>query len=241
MAGSLFGLGVGPGDPELITVKALNRLRQAQVVAFPAAKKRKSNALTIVEQHLRPDQTLLPMTYPFTIEKPLPEEYEAALSRFYDQSAAEIATHLDAGRDVAVLCEGDPFFFGSFMYLFDRLHLRYRTEVVPGVTSVVACAAILGAPLIYRYQTLTVLGGVLPEEDLRRRLRDADAVAIMKLGGNFPKVRKVVQELGLAERALYIERASMANQRVVPFAEVDPAEVPYFSMILIPGKKWDAG
>jgi len=240
-SGRLYGIGVGPGDPELLTLKALRLLKQAQVIAFPAAKRRKSNALTIVEAHLTPAQTRLEMVYPFTIEKPLPEAYESALAAFYDDMARAIGGHLDAGRDVAVLCEGDPFFFGSFMYLFDRLAGTYPTEVVPGVTSVVACAAVLGAPLVYRYQTLTVLGGVLPEDELRRRLAAADAAAIMKLGRNFAKVRRVLTELGLADRALYVERATMANQRIARLAEVDPAEVPYFAMILVPGEKWAAG
>jgi precorrin-2/cobalt-factor-2 C20-methyltransferase len=239
--GHLYGIGVGPGDPELLTIKALRLLKQSHVVAFPAAKKRKSNALTIVEAHLTEAQLRLPMIYPFTIEKPLPDAYETALSDFYDGMAAEIGGHLDAGRDVAVLCEGDPFFFGSFMYLFDRLSPRYPTEVVPGVNSVVACAAVLGAPLVYRYQTLTVLGGVLGEDDLRRRLQAADAAAIMKLGSNFAKVKRVLTELGLADRALYIERATMAEQKILPFAEVDETKVPYFAMVLLPGKKWASG
>lgn len=237
--GRLLGLGVGPGDPELITVKALRLLRQSPVVAFPAAKGRKSNALGIVEPYLNGQQIRLPMTFPVTIEKlPPPFEYEAALKGFYDGSASEVSAHLDAGRDVAVLCEGDPFFYGSFMYLYDRLAGRYETEVVPGVCSIVACASVLGAPLVYRYQSLSVLAGVLPEAELKRRLADADAAAIMKLGSNFAKVRRVLRELKLESRALYIERATMGDQKTAPIAEVDPDSVPYFSMILIPGPKW---
>ncbi|SDE16944.1 precorrin-2 C(20)-methyltransferase [Rhodospira trueperi] len=237
--GRLFGLGVGPGDPELITVKALNRLRAAPVVAFPSAPGRKGHALTITEGYLRPEQILLPMVFPVTIETPSTSpDYERLVRDFYDRSAEEIAAHLDAGRDVAVLCEGDPFFYGSYMYLHDRLSGRYETEVVPGVCSILAGASVLGTPLVYREQVLAVLSGVMSEDDLRRRLADADAAVVMKLGKTFAKVRRVIADMGLMDRALYVERATMASQRVLPLAEVAPETVPYFSLILIPGRTW---
>jgi len=237
--GRLFGLGVGPGDPELITVKALNRLRAAAVVAFPSAQGRKGHALTITEGYLRDDQIRLPMVFPMTIEAPPSQaDYETALAGFYDRCAAEIGAHLEAGRDVAVLCEGDPFFYGSYMYLHDRLAGRYETEVVPGVCSILAGASVLGTPLVYRDQYLTVLSGVMAEEDLRRRLAEADAAAVMKLGKTFGKVRRVIEDMGLLDRAMYVERATMDKQRTLPLAEVDPQTVPYFSIILIPGKTW---
>ena len=148
-----------------------------------------------------------------------------------------MAAHLDAGRDVAVICEGDPFFYGSYMYLHDRLAERYDAQVIPGVCSMLGGASVLGAPLVYRNQSLSVLSGVLPHDDLKRRLADADAAVIMKLGRNFPKVRQVLEELGLAERALYVERATMANQKIVPLDQVDPASSPYFSLIIVPGER----
>lgn len=241
MAGRLFGLGVGPGDPELITLKALRRLQAAPVVAYPVAKGKKGNALTIVESYLKPEQILLPLVYPVTVEKmPAPFNYETALRDYYDEGAAAVAAHLDAGRDVAAICEGDPFFYGSFMYLHDRLAERYETEVTPGVCSVLASAAVLGAPLVYRNQTLTILSGVLSAAELRRRLADSEAAAVMKLGGNLPKVRDVIVELGLLDRALYVERATMAAQKIIPLAEVDPSDAPYFAMILLPGARWAA-
>lgn len=237
--GRLFGLGVGPGDPELITVKALRLLRAAPVVAYLVAKGKKGNAFGIIEGHLRDDHVLLPLVFPVTTELlPPPHSYEREIAAFYDEAAKEVAIHLDAGRDVAVICEGDPFFYGSFMYLHDRLAERYDTEVVPGVCSIVAGAAVLGTPLVYRNQSLLVLSGVLPEPELEMRLAQADAAAVMKLGANFEKVRRVVMKLGLAERALYIERATMANERTLPLAAVDPSSVPYFAMILVPGKRW---
>lgn len=239
--GRLLGLGVGPGDPELITVKALRLLREAPVVGYLAAKGRKGNAFSIIEAHLRPEQKLLGMIYPVTTEHvPAPLSYEQIIADFYDASARDVARHLDDGLDVAVICEGDPFFYGSFMYLHDRLAAHYPTEVVPGVCSIVACASVLGAPLVYRNQSLAVISGVLPEEELAQRLAEVEAAAIMKLGTNFEKVRRVLTRLGLAERALYVERATMANQRTLPLAEIAAETVPYFSMILIPGQKWQS-
>lgn len=186
--GRLLGLGVGPGDPELITVKALRLLREAPVVAYFVAKGKRGNAFGIIEAHLQAQQTLLPLVYPVTTEAlPAPLSYEQVISDFYDEAAEQVAAHLNAGRDVAVICEGDPFFYGSYMYLHDRLAQRFEAEVIPGVCSMLGGASVLGAPLVYRNQTLTVLSGVLPAEELKRRLADADAAVIMKLGRNFPR------------------------------------------------------
>lgn len=241
MSGRLYGLGVGPGDPELITVKALRLLKAAPVVAYFVAKGKKGNAFGIIEAHLGDAQTRLPLVYPVTTEALEPPLcYETIISAFYDESALAIADHLEAGRDVAVICEGDPFFYGSYMYLHDRLAARFHAHVVPGVCSMLGGVAVLGAPLVYRNQSLAVLSGVLPEDELRRRLEAADAAVVMKLGRNFEKVRRVLVELGLAERALYVERATMANQRIVPLDEVDPMASPYFSLLVVPGEKWQA-
>ncbi|SIO50977.1 precorrin-2 C(20)-methyltransferase [Paraburkholderia phenazinium] len=240
-AGRLYGLGVGPGDPELLTLKALRRLTSADVVAYFVAKGKKGNAYSIIEAHLRPAQTQLPLVYPVTTEALEPPLcYETIIAGFYDEAAETVAEHLNAGRDVAVICEGDPFFYGSYMYLHDRLAARFETEVVPGVCSMLGGAAVLGSPLVYRNQSLSVLSGVLPETELRERLATADAAVIMKLGRNFEKVRRVLTELGLAQRALYVERATMANQRIVALDEVDPMASPYFSLLIVPGKNWQA-
>ena len=237
--GRLLGLGVGPGDPELITLKALRYLREAPVVAYYLGKAKKGNALTSVMPHLRSDQIRLPLIYPVTGKKPEPPyDYEGVMRAFYDEAAELVAAHLSAGRDVAALCEGDPFFYGSFMYLHDRLADRFETDVVPGVCSVVASASVLRTPLVYRDQRLQVLAGTLPEATLREMLSGVEAAAIMKLGSNFDKVRRVISDLGLGDRALYIERATMEGERIRPLAEVAPEEVPYFSMVLIPGERW---
>ncbi len=244
MKGRLLGLGVGPGDPELITLKALRLLQSAPVVGYFVAKAKANkgqggNAFGIIEAHLTDAQRRLPLVYPVTTEKLEPPlTYEDVIADFYDTCAVQIAAELDAGRDVAVICEGDPFFYGSYMYLHDRLAERYEAEVVPGVCSMLGCASVLGTPLVYRNQSLSVLSGVLPEEELEQRLRSAEAAVVMKLGRNFDKVRRVLQRLGLAERAHYVERATMHNQQIVPLDQVDPLASPYFSMILVPGEQW---
>lgn len=238
--GKLFGLGVGPGDPELITLKALRLLKSAPVVAYHAAKGKKGNALTIVEDYLSPEQVLVPLIYPVTTEKlPAHMDYEQIVSDFYGEITTTIAGYLDQGQDVAVIAEGDPFFYGSFMYIHDRLAESYETTVVPGVCSVLGASAVLGAPLVYRNQTLSILSGVMEAGELKRRLADTGAAAIMKLGKNLDKVRDVLTDLGLMDRALYVERATMANQRIVPLSDVSGSDCPYFSIILVPGQKWN--
>jgi precorrin-2/cobalt-factor-2 C20-methyltransferase len=227
-SGGLYGLGVGPGDPELLTLKALRLLQAAPVVAYPVLEDGKSLARSIVANYLRTDQIEIPMYFPF---KP-----DQSAQPFYDKAAEKLAQYLSAGQDVAVLCEGDPFFYGTFMYLFTRLADQFFIEVVPGVSSVMASASVLGTPLTYRNDAFMVLSGILPAEVLADRLKVADAAAIIKLGRHFPKVYEVLNQLGLAARALYIERATMPNQRIIPLNKVNLDTVPYFSLILIPSQ-----
>ena len=226
MTGTLYGLGVGPGDPDLITLKALRLLRQAPVVAYPAPEQGESLARSIVAPHLPGGQTEMVIRMPLVADR-FPAQ------AVYDAAAEEIGAHLDAGRDVALLCEGDPFVYGSFQYLFGRLAAGHRVEVVPGVSSLTACGARLGMPLAALNDTLVVLPGPLPAATLRTRLAECDAAAIIKLGRHFAKVRDVLAELGLLETARYIERATMVQERIVRPASVDPETVPYFSMILV--------
>lgn len=227
--GRLYGIGVGPGDPELLTLKALRLLRAAPVVAYQSASDRQSIARSIVSQYLTGNQIEVLFHLPRALE---PEK----ATSIYDQEIAPIAAHLAAGRDVVVLCEGDPFFYGSFMYLFTRLSDQYETEVVPGISSLMACPIALGTPFTYYTDILTVLPAPLPAEVLITQLLATDAAAIMKLGRHFTKVRDILHQLGLASRARYIERATMAQQRILPLDEVNPDEVPYFSMIVVPTK-----
>ena len=231
----LYGIGVGPGDPELLTLKAHRILLGAPVVAYFAAVRRESNARRVVAGVLHEGQREVPLIYPVTTE-PLEEgqSYERLLTEFYEASAGTLAGFLDAGVEVAVLCEGDPFFYGSFMYLHSRLAPRYEVEVVPGVTSVAGATAELGAPLACRDELFGVLSAVLPEAELEARLRVLDTAVILKVGRNLARVRAVVERLGLLDRAQYVERATTAEQRLLPLAAVDAGTAPYFSMVVIP-------
>jgi precorrin-2 C20-methyltransferase/precorrin-3B C17-methyltransferase len=232
--GRLFGVGVGPGDPELMTIKAARVIAAADVVAFPAAKHGRSVARRIAEPYLRGDQIELAMIYPVTTERSdHPGGYDAALREFYDGAAAQLAAHLDAGRDVAVLCEGDPFFYGSYMYIHDRLAARYRTEVIAGVTSFSAAAAATGTPLARRDDVLTVLPGTLPADVLAARLRSTDAAVVLKLGRTFAGVRDAAERAGVAARGVYVERASSPEERSAPLREIE-GDVPYMSLVLVP-------
>jgi precorrin-2 C20-methyltransferase/precorrin-3B C17-methyltransferase len=235
--GRLFGVGVGPGDPELMTLKARRLIEAAHVVAYPGARHGRSVARAVAEPYLRPGQIELPMTYPVTTEESShPGGYEADLGEFYDRCAEAVAEHLDAGRDVAILCVGDPFFYGSYMYLHERLAHCYETEVVPGVTSVSAASAVAGTPLVRRDDVLTVLPGTLPAEVLAARLQTADAAAVIKLGRTFAGVRQALERAGLTDRAVYVERATLPTQRVEPLVEVD-GKVPYMSLVFVPARK----
>jgi len=234
VTGKLFGVGVGPGDPELMTIKARRVIEGADVIAYPGAEHGRSVARRIAGPYLRPDQIEVPLRYPVTTgETDHPGGYEAALSEFYDDCAAELAVHLDAGRDVAVLCEGDPFLYGSYMYLHERLGERYGSEVIPGVASFSAAAAAAGAPLVRRDDVLTILPGTLPGEVLAARLQATDAAVVMKLGRTFPKVRTAVESAGMLQRGIYVERASSEEERVAPLAGVAD-KVPYMSLVLVP-------
>ena len=227
--GRLYGLGVGPGDPELITLKALRLLRSAPVLAYQSAQGKPSVARSIIAEHLPGNQTELAFHLPRALDGHAAQED-------YDALVEPIEAQLAAGQDVVVICEGDPLFYGSFMYLFTRLSDRYKTEVVPGVSSPMGCAAALGVPISYRNDVFSVVPAPLPLEELVSQLQRADAAAIIKLSRHFAKVRSALETLGLLDRAQYIERGTMANQRVLPLTSVNPDEVPYFSMILVPSQ-----
>ena len=225
MTGTLYGIGVGPGDPELMTLKAHRLIAAAKVVAYPAPDTGDSFARRIAADIIPAGAEEIPMVVPMRAER-FPAQ------QVYAEAAEIIATHLDQGTDVAVLCEGDPFFYGSFMYLFSRLTDRFPVEIVPGVSSLTACAAALKRPLTARNDVLTVLPGPLPDAELRQRIEAAQAIAIMKVGRHLPRIRALLEDMGLTANAGYIERASLGAQHVSSLAEA-PDKAPYFSMILI--------
>ncbi|MCZ4259351.1 precorrin-2 C(20)-methyltransferase [Limimaricola sp. G21655-S1] len=225
MTGTLYGVGLGPGAPDLITLRAARLIETARVVAYPTLAGGASFARSIAAELIAPEAREIAMDVPMTVER-------APAQAAYDAGAAQIAEALEAGEDVVCLCEGDPFFYGSFMYLFARLADRHRVEIVPGVTSLTAAAAAARRPLAARNERLTVLPGPLPEAELRARIEGAESVAIMKLGRHFPKVRAVIDSLGLTSHATYVERATLETEIVRPLSEA-PDTAPYFSMIIL--------
>ena len=225
MSGTLYGVGLGPGDPDLITMKAHRLIRQASVVAYPQLAGAASFARSIAADLISESAREIIMDVPMTTER-------APAQAAYDTGAAQIAEALEAGEDVVCLCEGDPFFYGSFMYLYSRLSDRFTVEVVPGVTSMTACASYAGLPLAARNEVLTVLPGTLPAEVLTARISEVQSVVIMKVGRHLAKIKGVLEALGLDGQARYIERATLPDARQVPLSDA-PETAPYFSMILV--------
>ncbi len=234
--GTLFGVGLGPGDPELVTVKAARLIAQADVVAYHSARHGRSIARGIAEPYLRAGQIEEHLVYPVTTETTdHPGGYSGAIEDFYREAAERIAAHLDAGRDVALLAEGDPLFYSSYMHMHTRLTERFDAVIVPGVTSVSAASAATGTPLVQGDEVLSIIPGTLPVDELRRRLADTDAAVVLKLGRSYPAVREALSSAGRLGDAYYVERASTPRQRVLPADQVDDDKVPYFSLAMLPG------
>jgi precorrin-2/cobalt-factor-2 C20-methyltransferase len=234
--GRLIGVGVGPGDPELLTLKAVRALGSADVIAHFAKAGHESNARAVVAQLLTPHVRELPFRYPVTtaIAKHT-TAYRTAIDSFYENCTAAIAEHLDAGRVVAVICEGDPLFYGSYMHLHIRLAARYPTEVIAGVTGMSGCWSSAGRPIAQGDDVLTVLPATLPEEELERRIADTDAAVVMKIGRHLPKLRRALARTGRLGRAIYVERATMANAAMMPLEDKVDETAAYFATVLVPG------
>ncbi len=234
--GKLIGVGVGPGDPELMTLKATRALHQADVIAYFAKAGNPSHSRAIAEHHLRAGVVELPLDYPVTTELPkCSTGYRDALENFYARAAGEIAMHLEAGRVVAVICEGDPLFYGSYMHLHARLAPRFATEVIAGVTGMSGCWSAAGMPIAQGDDVLTVLPATLPEDELVRRLSDANAAVVMKVGRHLPKLRRALERSGRLPRAIYVERGTMAAEKMVPLTAKTDDDAPYFAVVLVPG------
>jgi precorrin-2/cobalt-factor-2 C20-methyltransferase len=234
--GHLIGLGTGPGDPELLTVKAVRYLAQADVIANFAKRGNAGNARKIVEAHMRREAIELPLYYPVTTEIHKDHgDYVSAINGFYEESAQAVEAHLALGRTVVVLSEGDPLFYGSYMHLHVRLAHRFPTEVVPGVTAMSGCWSATGLPIVQGDDILSVLPGTLAEDILVKRLADTDAAVIMKVGRNLAKIRRALAATGKLDRAMYVERGTMANMAMTPLAAKPDDVAPYFSIVLVPG------
>jgi precorrin-2/cobalt-factor-2 C20-methyltransferase len=237
--GRLIGVGVGPGDPGLLTLNAIAALSEADVIAHLAKTGNASNARTIAAKHFRPGVEELSLLYPVTTEIPKEDaSYRETLRAFYDGAAAQIAAHLDRGHTVAVIAEGDPLFYGSYMHLHVRLARRYPTEVIAGVTGMSGCWSAIGEPIAQGDDVFTVLPGTLPEFELERRLADADAAVVMKIGRHLAKVRRALDRAGRLERAIYVERGTMTNAAIMPLIDKLETYAPYFAIVLVPG--WEA-
>ncbi|MGI9355938.1 MAG: precorrin-2 C(20)-methyltransferase [Rhizobiaceae bacterium] len=226
MSGTLYGVGVGPGDPELLTLKAHRLITATRVIAYPAPDDGESFARSIVSQWLGPEKVEIPIIVPMRAQR-------FPAKQVYDQAAVTIASYLDSRSDVAVLCEGDPFFYGSFMYLFERLAGRYDCEIVPGVSSLMASAATAARPLAARNDVLTVVPAPLKDAAILKFLNSAEAVAFIKVGRHLPRLRALIERTGLMPQAVYLERVTLGNQRLSPLADVGPQAAPYFSMVLV--------
>lgn len=234
--GRLYGVGTGPGDPELLTLKAVRALGEVDVLAFFAKAGRSGNGRKIVEGLLKPDMLELPLYYPVTTEIDKDhDEYKRQITAFYDASAAAVAEHLSAGRTVAILSEGDPMFYGSYMHLHVRLADRFPTEVIPGITAMSGCWSLSGLPIVQGDDVLSVLPGTMVEEELSRRLGDTQAAVIMKVGRNLPKIRRALSSAGRLSEAIYVERGTMAESRSIRLSEKLDDTAPYFSLVLVPG------
>ncbi|TVQ57517.1 MAG: precorrin-2 C(20)-methyltransferase [Rhodobacteraceae bacterium] len=237
MTGRVYGVGLGPGDPDLMSVRADRLVRGARHVAYFRKAGRPGHARAIVEGLLRADVVEHPLEYPVTTEIPLEDpRYAETLAVFYAECVARLTAVCAEGEDVATLCEGDPFFYGSFMHLYTRLRGVVPVEVVPGITGMSAAWTATGEPVTWGDDVMTVLMGTLPETDLAARMRETDALVVMKVGRNLPKVRRALAAAGMAERAWLVENAAMAGETVTPLAETEGRAPPYFSIVVVHGR-----
>jgi precorrin-2/cobalt-factor-2 C20-methyltransferase len=235
--GTLYGIGVGPGDPRYMTLRAAGLVLAVDVIAYFAKRGRTGNARRIVEPLLTAGRDELRLEYPVTDEVPVADPtYGQQMTRFYASAADQLEAALNAGKSVGLLAEGDPFFYGSFMHMWRRLAERHPVEVVPGVTGMSGCWTRANVPITWGDDILSVLPGTLPEDALTARLASTDAAVIMKVGRNLGKVRRAVAAAGLLDRAVYVERGTMPDETVRPLAEMTDEHGPYFAMVLVPGQ-----
>jgi precorrin-2/cobalt-factor-2 C20-methyltransferase len=234
----LYIVGVGPGDPELMTLKAAHVIADAPVVAFFAKRGTPGHSRSIAASWIGSNAIELRLEYPFTTEVAVHDKrYIVALDAFYKCAAAKITRHLESGRDVALLCEGDPFFYGSSLAVLDRLDGTYASEVIPGVTGMSGCWTRAGMPMVHGDDVLMVLPGTMDEDRLVERLGSGDAAVIMKVGRNLPKICSALRRTGLMSRALYIEHGTMPGERIIPLEQLNGQATPYFSLVLVPGRQ----
>ena len=235
--GTVYGVGLGPGDPELMSVRADKLVRRTRHVAYFRKAGRAGRARGIVNGMLRGDVVEFAMEYPVTTEIPLSDpRYNDILSAFYGDCVAHLKALVAAGEDVVVLCEGDPFFYGSFMHLYMRLRGEVPVQVVPAITGMSAAWTATGEPITWGDDVLSVLMATLPEDELAARMADADALVVMKIGRNMPRVRAALERAGKLDRAWLVECASMDGQAVMKLSDADERVSPYFSIVIVHGQ-----
>ena len=235
--GTVYGVGLGPGDPDLMSVKADRLVRGARHVAFFRKAGRPGRARGIVEGMLRPDAVEYPMEYPVTTEIPFSDpRYNNMLSAFYADCTAHLRALAETGESPVVLCEGDPFFYGSFMHLYTRLRAEVPVHVVPAITGMSAAWTATRLPITWGDDVLSVVMATLPEDVLEARFREADALVVMKIGRNMSKVRRALQAAGKFDRAWLVECASMSEECVMTLGQAEGRQVPYFSIVLVHGQ-----
>ncbi|WP_299901530.1 precorrin-2 C(20)-methyltransferase [uncultured Ruegeria sp.] len=235
--GTIYGVGLGPGDPDLMSVRADRLLRNAKHVAFFRKPGRSGQARKIVNGMIPEGAIEFPMEYPVTTEIPVTDpRYNELLAAFYEDCTKHLKALSEQGEDVVVLCEGDPFFYGSFMHLYSRLREDAPVEVVPAITGMSGAWTATGDPITWGDDVLTVLVGTLPEDTLAERMAKTDALVVMKIGRNIDKVKRALKTADLYDRAWIVEYAQMPNQTVTKLSEACEKITPYFSIIVVHGQ-----
>lgn len=235
--GTLYGVGLGPGAQDLMSVRSDRLIRSAKHIAFFRKAGRAGQARAIVNGMIPDTAVEFPMEYPVTTEIPLSDPaYNAALSAFYEDCTAHIRALLDQGEDVVALCEGDPFFYGSFMHLYTRLKDTSDVQVVPAITGMSGAWTATGAPITWGDDVLSVLMGTLPEDALVAHMETADALVVMKIGRNIDKIRNALKAAGRYDAAWLVEYATMPGQTVTKLSQAEGKVTPYFSIIVVHGQ-----
>ena len=233
--GRIICAGLGPGDPDLMSRRAERAVRGASDIAYFRKKGRFGQARRIVEGMLASDVCEHAMEYPVTTEIPFDSpDYIRLLATFYDDWAARL-TALARSRDVVVLCEGDPFFYGSFMHLYVRLRERLEIEVIPGITGMTGCWTATGEPMTWGDDVMSVLMGSMSEDQLVTHMQGADALVVMKTGRNLPKIKRALARAGRLAQAWLVERGTMSDQRIARLIETEDHDCPYFAIVLVHG------
>ena len=234
--GKVYGVGLGPGNPELISLKAHELISNARYIGYFSKKNNHSRALNIAKNFLKKNTNLIKMEFPVTTEIPFKDsKYKSLLASFYEQCCNKIISILKKENDFIMLCEGDPFFYGSFIHLYFRLRNKVEVKIIPGITGMSSAWTSSAFPITWRDETLTVIMGTKDEEQINNSIKYSDAIIFMKIGKNFQKINKVLKKNDLYKKAVLVEYASMENERVRKLSEVNEEILPYFSIIIVHG------